>query len=329
MNDATPSLTDQRLYALITPLQQRYRSPSVPQWQFPAGTPQPRCRPPSLGDGRAVAVQPNPTDRHSAVVKYDVDGRVAKITLNRPERLNAWTPELGDLCIAYMLTAAHDPEVRAIVLTGAGRGFCAGADIDALKSVPERSDGPLRGERHLADALAIPKPIIAAINGAAIGIGLLMAALCDIRFAASGAKLGTGYAPMGLPAEDGMSWVLQRIMGLPAALEYLLSGRIMEAEEAAESGLVHRVFPQNELLPRSIDYALGLARNCSPWAMAAIKHQIYQDADNTFHEALLLAKEQTRQAVHGSDFREGLASYKEKRAPNFPGISTESAPDCS
>lgn len=269
-----------------------------------------------------MTAEASPNDQDVAVVRYETDGPVAIITLNRPQRLNAWTPELGDLCIDHMMRATRDPDIRAIVLTGAGRGFCAGADVEALGTVTGSSEGPLRGKRHVADTLSVPKPVIAAINGAAVGIGLLMAALCDVRFAAAGAKLGTGYARMGLPAEDGMSWVLQRLMGMPAALEYLLSGRIMLAEEAAERGLVNRVMPANELLPEAVAYARQLAADCSPRAMALIKRQVYRDASVSFPSALADARTSTLQALSLPDFQEGLAAFADKRKPDFKGIST-------
>jgi enoyl-CoA hydratase/carnithine racemase len=256
------------------------------------------------------------------VVRYEVDDGVAIITLNRPDRLNAWTPELGDLCFDFMMAATRDPDVGAIVLTGAGRAFCAGADVELLSTVIGSADGPLKGRHEAAETLTVPKPVIAAINGAAVGIGLMFALTCDIRFAAAGAKLGTGYVRMGLPAEDGMSWMLQRLMGQPAALEYLLSGRIMLAEEAMTRGLVTNVYGRDELLPAAVAYARELKQNSSPRAMAMIKRQVYQDADRSFQSALADARTRTMQALALPDFEEGMAAFGEKRKPAFKGIST-------
>src|ERR671936_251644 len=188
-------------------------------------------------------------------VLYEAADGVATVTLNRPDRLNAWTRELGARFYELLERAAEDPEVRAIVVTGAGRGFCAGADMELLQSIGGGS--AVVGERqelypdHL---LGIPKPIIAAINGPAAGLGFVVALMCDIRFAAAGAKLTTAFARRGLIAEHGISWVLPRLVGPSRALDLLLSGRVVLAEEAAGMGLVNLVIAGDELLDETLAY---------------------------------------------------------------------------
>src|SRR4029077_6148550 len=168
---------------------------------------------------------------------------VALLTLNRPQRLNAWTDEMEHLYFALLDECAASEQVRVIVLTGAGRGFCAGADMQQLQDL---SGGTLDEERRKARRpqsfpLSVPKPIIAAINGACAGIGLVQALMCDIRFGADGAKLTTAFARRGLVAEHGISWILPRLIGPARALDLLLSGRVVYAEEAAALGLLNRV----------------------------------------------------------------------------------------
>ncbi|MEL6983895.1 MAG: enoyl-CoA hydratase-related protein, partial [Actinomycetota bacterium] len=217
------------------------------------------------------------SDDHDAVL-YEVQGRVALITLNRPERLNAWN---GDLASGYFNSldrAAADPEVGAIVVTGAGRGFCAGADMDVLQGIGSGSGGDDGGEPETRDAtyaLSIPKPIIAAVNGACAGLGFVHAVACDIRFAAEGAKFTTAFSRRGLVAEHGISWTLPRLVGQSNALDLLLSGRVILAEEAKELGLVSRVYSPDALLDETMAYAADMATNAAPTSMAVMKHQVY------------------------------------------------------
>jgi enoyl-CoA hydratase/carnithine racemase len=261
-------------------------------------------------------------------VLYQVEGGVAVVTLNRPSRMNAWTPALGDLYYDYLARAARDAEVRVIVVTGAGRAFCAGGDTDLLSDATTAAEaGPLAGRHKPADTRDIPKPVIAAVNGAAVGVGLMMALMADVRFAGAGAKLGTGFSRLGLPAEDGMAWVLQHMIGLPAAMEFLLSGRIMVAEEAAGLGLITKVFPREGFLDEVLAYARDIAENCSPRALALIKRQVYLDADRSFASALSDAHLMTARGLYFPDFKEGLAAFSEKRKPKFEGVSTSRAVD--
>jgi enoyl-CoA hydratase/carnithine racemase len=256
------------------------------------------------------------------VVLYEVAEGVATVTLNRPDKLNAWTPELGDRYVEALQRAADDPDVRAIVVTGAGRGFCAGADMGLLDDVSgDATGGALSGKHHPVDTMAIPKPVIAAVNGAAVGIGLVYALCCDIRFAGEGVKLSAPFSRLGLVAEDGLSWLIQRIAGQPTALELLLSGRTFLAEEAHAFGLVTHLHPREDVLEKAVEYARDLAANCSPLAMALIKRQVYLDADRPFAAALRDAKLLTDRSIGFEDFKEGMAAYSEKRPPRYAGIT--------
>src|SRR5450759_157821 len=204
-------------------------------------------------------------DMDEAVYKQVQDG-VAVLTLNRPDRLNAWTAEMEHAYFELLDECASSADVRVIVVTGAGRGFCAGADMHDLQAIGngslEISDGALE-RRAQSHPLSIPKPIVAAINGACAGIGLVQALMCDVRFAAAGAKFTTAFARRGLVAEHGISWVLPRLIGPARALDLLLSGRVVLAEEAQELGLVNRVLKPDTLLEQTIDYARELALNLS------------------------------------------------------------------
>ncbi len=213
----------------------------------------------------------------SEVVQMRIDDGVALLTLNRPDRLNAWTAEMEHSYFALLEHCAHDHDVRVIVVTGAGRGFCAGADMQQLQALGDGTLGA-SAEEHQRRAqtfpLTIPKPIIAAVNGACAGIGLVQALMCDLRFAAAGAKLTTAFSRRGLVAEHGISWILPRLVGPANALDLLLSGRVVFSEEAHELGLVNRVYAPDRLLDATLDYARELVVNCSPASMATMKRQV-------------------------------------------------------
>jgi enoyl-CoA hydratase/carnithine racemase len=249
-------------------------------------------------------------------VLYRAEEGVALLTLNRPDRLNAWIPEMVIRYFDLLDRAAADREVRAIVVTGAGRGFCAGADVGALKDITE-GEAAWTIDRPQIYALSIPKPIVCAVNGACAGLGLVHALMCDVRFAAAGAKFTTAFVRRGLIAEHGISWILPRLVGPSRALDLLLSGRVFLAEEAAEMGVVNRVLPAEEVLPAAIAYARDLAANCSPWSMATIKQQIYRHVALDVDGALADSNRLMGQTLGSKDFREGVASYLEKRPPRF------------
>ncbi len=252
------------------------------------------------------------------VVTRDVRDGVAVLTLNRPDRLNAWIPAMQVRYFDLLEEAAADPEVKAIVVTGAGRGFCAGADMEILQA---GDSGEESDDRPQTFPLTIPKPVIAAVNGPAAGLGLVMALMCDIRFAASGAKLTTAFARRGLIAEHGISWVLPRLVGSAHALDLLFSGRVVLAEEAATMGLVNAVHPGEELLDRTLEYARELATKSSPTSMAVMKRQVYEHMEQGAAEALDESNRLMDESFERPDFAEGVASFVEGRPPEFQGVS--------
>jgi enoyl-CoA hydratase/carnithine racemase len=256
----------------------------------------------------------------SDVVQMQVQDGVAVLTLNRPDRLNAWTAEMERAYFATLQECANAPEVRVIVVTGAGRGFCAGADMQALQAIGE-GDMESSAEEHARYPqtlpLSIPKPIIAAINGACAGIGLVQALMCDIRFAAEGAKLTTAFARRGLVAEHGISWMLPRLVGPAKALDLLLSGRVVFAEEAQELGLVNRVLAPDRLMDAALEYAQEMVVNCSPRSMATMKRQVYADLQRELPDALEDADRLMLESFTAPDFAEGVTSFIERRDPRF------------
>jgi enoyl-CoA hydratase/carnithine racemase len=275
------------------------------------------------------------------VTRYAVSEAVATITLVRPERLNAWTGRMHTEYRALLARAADDPGVRVLVVTGAGRGFCAGADSRALQGHVERGGydagtgpelaHPGFGVRPEFDAdfayhFGIGKPIIAAVNGPAAGVGFALACYCDLRFAAAGAKLTTAHGRLGLPAEYGLSWLLPRLIGLTRAADLLLSSRVFLAEEAAAMGLVNRVVAPDELLDVTYQYARTLASEVSPASMAASKLQMYTDLHGDAASSVHDAARRLEAMMKGPDFAEGVAAMAERRSPRFADPATVSPP---
>jgi len=268
-------------------------------------------------------------------ILYTVSGRVATLTLNRPDKLNAWTRTMEQEVRQAMHEAAADDQVRAIVLTGAGRGFCAGADMSLLRDVVERrgqpvSDAPASGSVPNGDARAdfqrqysyfpaISKPVIAAINGPAVGLGLVIALFCDLRFASEDAKFGTAFARRGLIAEYGLAWLLPKVIGHANALDILLSARVFGAQEALRMGLINQAYPAATFAESVHAYATELAEQVSPRSMRVIKKQVYEAMFQTLGQALDTATEEMRASLQCEDFKEGVAHFLEKRAPAFQG----------
>jgi enoyl-CoA hydratase/carnithine racemase len=249
---------------------------------------------------------------------------VLTVTLNRPERLNAWTRRLERRYFTVLDEADNDPSVRAIVVTGAGRGFCPGMDTQSLaKAAASEPSAP--DPRPMTHGLSVRKPMIAAVNGACAGIGLVQALVCDVRFAAAGAKLATAFSRRGLPAEFSASWLLERLVGYGHALDLLLSGRPVTAEEALAMGLVNWVVPGEEVLPRAQAYAADLAANCSPAGMAAIKAQVMADWGRPEREAFADAMARAQASYGHPDFAEGVTSYIERRSPHFEPLPPRGA----
>jgi enoyl-CoA hydratase/carnithine racemase len=253
-------------------------------------------------------------------------GAVLVLTLNRPERLNAWTDALEERYFALLDQAENDPAVRAIVVTGAGRGFCSGADMEDLERGAEGAAEPaLRNRpRPRFFPMTVRKPIIAAINGAAAGLGLVEALYCDVRFATPDAKLTTAFVRRGLVAEYGISWLLARVVGYSAALDLLLSGRVVLGEEALGLRLVDRLSEPEQLLDDALAYADELAANSSPWSMATIKKQVQADLERTFTDAAAAADELMLESFRRPDVAEGVSSYLERRRPAFPSLEPRS-----
>lgn len=250
----------------------------------------------------------------AVLAERDADG-VLTLTFNRPERNNGWDDELQDAYYAQLAAAAADPDVRAVVVTGAGRSFCPGADLGRLGELGvEGAKLP-----HVSVDLPrrFPKPLIAAINGGCAGVGLVQALWCHVRFAADTARFSTSFARRGLIAEYGIGWTLPRLVGLENALDLLISARPFDAAEAKELGLVSRVVPRDEVLAAAQAYARDIAVHCSPSAVATITSQVLDDLGATFDDALARAYGHMDRFIGSADMREGVASYLEKRRPRF------------
>jgi enoyl-CoA hydratase/carnithine racemase len=282
------------------------------------------------GDGTATGDTAG--GARAAVTRYEVADRVATITLDRPERLNAWTAAMNAEYRGHLQAATDDPAVRVIVVTGAGRGFCAGAESEDLAGHAQRGsyrswDAPsvatpgygVRPEfdAELAYHFGIPKPVIAAVNGPAAGIGFALACYCDLRFMASGAKLTTAHGRLGLPCAFGLAWLLPKLVGLPRAMDLILSSRTFAAEEAGTMGLATEVVAGDELLDRVTAYARRLATEVSPASLAASKRQIYDAFHASAAESVRAAEALLDPMMAGPDYREGVAALREKRPPRF------------
>jgi enoyl-CoA hydratase/carnithine racemase len=269
-------------------------------------------------------------------ILYEVADRIATITLNRPDKLNAWTAVMEEEVRSAIETAEGDNGVRVIVLTGAGRGFCAGADMSLLSGVAARGVDEATKERALQAGAkregvrpdfqkkysyfpAVEKPVIAAINGPIVGLGLVLALYCDLRWASDSARFSTTFARRGLIAEYGMAWMLPRLVGHANALDLLLSARTIDAAEALRIGLVNQVFPQDVFLERVRENARDLASNVSPRSLRVMKRQVYNAMFQTLAEAFADSEREMLASLRSEDFKEGVAHFLEKRAPSFTG----------
>lgn len=265
-------------------------------------------------------------------IRYEVDDRVATITLARPHRLNAWTGRMHTEYRWALEQAEHDDEVRVVVVTGEGRGFCAGADAQALdghvaKGGYDPGTGPdlarpgfgVRPEfdHDFAFHFGLSTPVIAAVNGPAAGVGLVLACYCDLRFVAEGAKLTTSHGRLHLPAEYGLSWLLPRIVGVGRALDLLLSSRVVLADEALSMGLANRVLPLDDLLPTTYEYARQLAHHVSPRSLAESKRQVYVDLHRDVGSSVAEAAGLLREMMTDTEFHEGVRALQERRDPRF------------
>ncbi|HEY1837066.1 MAG TPA: enoyl-CoA hydratase [Rhizomicrobium sp.] len=276
-------------------------------------------------------------------ILYDVKDRVATITLNRPDKLNAYTGRMAKSIKQAMAQANNDPNARAIVLTGAGRGFCAGADMTLLSDTAAAggSGGRARSsesdlDKHFEAAIDLnaefadaerfgyfaktKKPIVAAINGPCAGIGLVMALYADIRFVAEDAVFTTSFAQRGLIAEHGISWLLPKLIGQANALDLLLSARKIRADEAYRMGLVNKVYARDSFMADVMAYVHYLAQHVSPRSMAIMKAQVWKANFQDFNEALEVADGEMTKSLGHSEFKEGVAHFLEKRPPRFADL---------
>jgi enoyl-CoA hydratase/carnithine racemase len=266
-------------------------------------------------------------------VRYEVTDRVAVITLHRPDRLNAWTGRMHHEYRWCMEQADTDPDVRVVVVTGAGRGFCAGADSAALDGHVTRgsfdsgvpADAPRPGfgidDRFDADFawhFGLSVPVIAALNGPAAGVGLVLACYCDLRVAAAGTKLTTSFGRLNLPAEYGISWLLPRLIGVSRAMELLLSSRMILAEEALEWGLVHRVVPAADVLAEARSWARQLATGVSAHSIEVTRRQVWLDQHRDVRTSVEQAAELLSAMMSEPEFRTGVQALLERRSPEFP-----------
>jgi enoyl-CoA hydratase/carnithine racemase len=267
-------------------------------------------------------------------IRYEVDDRVATITLDRPEKLNAWTLRLGAEVRHAMLGAEHDDTVRVIVVTGAGKGYCAGADMDMLQGLQRGggTDGrfddlevaidrdlPAAFRGEYSYPLGLTKPVIAAVNGVAAGLGVSYMLYYDIRIASDRARFGFMFPRRGLIAEHGSAWILPRLVGMAHACDLLFTGRLIDAQEALSIGLVNRVVPHDTLLGHVREYAQQLAAQSSPRSLRIMKRQLYTNQFVDLEASIREADAEMVACFSTHDFREGVASFVEKRAPRFTG----------
>lgn len=272
--------------------------------------------------------------------EYETVGRTALITLNRPHRGNAWTGRLDAELRWCLQTADKAAEVRVIVVTGAGQRFCVGGDSQALQSHADKGqyDNGLgdalstggadviaqpgygldkRFDAPFASHFGLSKPLIAAINGAAAGIGLALACFTDLRFASTGAKLTTAHGKLGLPAEYGLSWILPRLVGVTRAMDILLTSRVVLAEEALDIGLINQVHPPENLLAATLEYAEQLASSVSAGSLLATRRQVYRDLHSDVGQSVADSVQLLEEMMGGDEYKQGVRALLNKEPPNF------------
>jgi enoyl-CoA hydratase/carnithine racemase len=274
-------------------------------------------------------------------VLLERDGPAAIITLNRPEKLNAFTNQLGRELADAIRACDADDDVRGIIITGAGRHFCAGADIsdgaDAFdtksgsgaKNFGTSEPGKTRdGAGFIGAMYACQKPLIAAFNGAAVGVGITMMLPTDFKIASEKAKFGFVFAQRGLPPEAGSAWFLPQLVGLPQALRWCMTGRVFDAGEALEGGLISEIHPPEELLPAAKRIVAEIAQNTAPVSVALVRQLLWRFGPAADPFGLLKVDGQFALTLGSSpDVKEGVTAFLEKRAPNFPGKVSADMPD--
>ena len=256
-------------------------------------------------------------------LRFTSESGVAKVVFNRPDRLNAWTPTLERELRQAISMAAQDDTIRCVVLTGAGRAFCAGMDMSVLQagshnSAPAQVPSDEDSLQRYGYLWEFEKPLIAAINGPASGVGLCLALFCDLRYVAVGAKLSFPYARRGLAAEHGIAWLLPRLIGPMATSDLLLTGRTFLGEEADRIGLA-RLLPAEGFLETVLAQASEIANLTSPRSIRVMKRQLLDARYQTFGQATRVADLEIARCRETEDFKEGVAHFLEKRAPQFTG----------
>ena len=267
-------------------------------------------------------------------ITEEIKNSIHIISLNRPDKLNAWTEEMAEEIKKSMTDASNNNNIKVIILTGTGRGFCAGADMDSLNIIDadERAEKneespysafnenwPLDFQRAQTWFPSVPKPIIAAINGPAAGLGLILSMWCDIRFAAKSAIFSTAFSKRGLIAEHGMSWLLPRLVGMGHAMDMTLTARKITAEEAEKIGFVNKTYDDENFMQEVTKYAEKLAMEVSPRSMKVMKRQLWQGMLQGLDEAVSIADKDMVESFSSEDFKEGVSHFMEKRPPNFSG----------
>ncbi|MGH7984983.1 MAG: enoyl-CoA hydratase-related protein [Candidatus Binataceae bacterium] len=268
-------------------------------------------------------------------IMYHKADRVATVTFNRPERMNAWTRKMDTELRDAMTDADHDAEIGAIIVTGAGRAYCAGADMSGLSKIATGAESVGNPSRATADndqqagdanfsgrfswLLAMRKPIIAAINGACVGMGFTNSLFYDIRIASDRARMGLIFVRRGLAIEHGSSWMLPRIIGVANAVDLAVTGRLVDAQEALRMGLVSKVVAHDQLMSTVGELAREIATQCTPLGVAKAKRMVYQHLFTDLATAMRDEDELVEQMTRSEDFKEGIKAFTEKRAPRFTG----------
>jgi len=258
------------------------------------------------------------------VVLYREEEGAAWITLNRPDRLNAFAGTMRDDLRGAVDRAAESPDVRVVVITGAGRAFCAGADVEVMQDLLARGDGATfegyvdAGSRAVRAIRACRKPVIAAVNGVAAGAGASLAAACDVRLASEKASIGFTFNRIGLHPDWGASWILPRLVGAGRAAELILTARMVDTDEAVRIGLFQRVYPADAFEDEVRGFARELASK-PPLALAAAKHSLSVSPESELEEMLETEREAQMRLFRSADVREGIAAFNEKRKAKFKG----------
>jgi len=271
-----------------------------------------------------------------AEITYDKADRIATVTMNRPDKMNAWTPRMGAEMRKAMFDAERDDNVGAIIVTGAGRAYCAGADMGALSEIsqgrasataaqpPTPEEDSQKGLRpdfrtQYSWMLGLKKPVIGAINGPCVGLGFTLCLYQDIRIASEKARMGLIFVQRGLAIEHGSSWMLPRIVGVARAVEIAITGRLVDAEEALRIGLVHRVVPHDKLMETAREVASHIAQKCSPLGVWQAKKMVYEHLFTDLATAINEDDASMKMMTQSDDFKEGVKAFMEKRPPRFKG----------